>query len=324
MIFVLHELQMRGLAAYKPHGEWVDDTDRGLTMASPGVFSRIDVRLVLLPPVVIGLIIGIGQFGSVRFESRLIHAGFGVVSLLLSWLAMEGFSALGARLLRPLRVPLWVPLLGGVFMAGLLHAPFTLVRDAAFSPFLRDGSHFFQAWPWAFDNPVYLKESAIAFANRSLVWLPFNYLLIHGLGLTRFGHDVFLGRPGAAGGVAALPEVREIAAASEAAGSGIDLLFQKLPAQIGREIICLKAQEHYTEVVTRLGSAMIYMRFSDAMALASSVIEGAQIHRSYWVAQDAVLGLERADGKLMLQLAGGDALPVSRTYQHHMPGLTAA
>jgi hypothetical protein len=292
-----------------------------MLMGEAGQGQRDQLRIVLLPPLLIGLAIGLGQFGSVRFENRFVHVAFGIVSLLFSWLVMEGFSALGARLLRPWRLPLWVPLMGGVVMAGLLHAPFTVFRDAWFSPYLREGSHFFQSWPWAFGDATYRTESLIALANRAVVWIAFNSILVRGLGMTRFGYDDIFRRPANARWDAPMPQTPQ---AMSAAATGIDLLFQKLPAQIGRDIICLKAQEHYTEVVTRLGSATIYMRFSDAVALASAAIEGAQIHRSYWVAQAAVCGLERADGKTMLRLDGGQLLPVSRTYQHQLPTLSPA
>jgi hypothetical protein len=287
-------------------------------MAEAAQSRGSQLRIILLPPLLIGVAIGLGQFSSVRFENRLVHVVYGVVSTLFSWLMMEGFSALGARLARPWRLPLWLPLMGGVVMAALLHAPFTVFRDALFTPYLREGFQFFQTWPWAFGDAMYRTESLLAMTNRAVVWLTFNALLVHAVGLTRFGYRDVFRRPDAAAGHT------RAAAPAAAAESGIELLFQKLPAQIGRDIICLKAQEHYTEVVTRLGSTTIYMRFSDAVALASAAIEGARIHRSYWVAQAAVCGLERADGKTMLRLVGGDLLPVSRTYQHQLPTLSPA
>ncbi|WP_416906999.1 MAG: LytTR family DNA-binding domain-containing protein [Polymorphobacter sp.] len=291
-------------------------------MGGTGHDQRDWLRVVLLPPLVIGLAIGLGQFGNVRFENRLVHVLYGMVSLMFSWLVMEAGSALSARAVRPLRLPLWVPLLGGVVLAGLLHAPFTVLRDGWFTPYLRDGSAFFRSWPWAFDDPTYRTESLLALANRAVVWLTFNYVLVRWLGMARFGYQDFFRVPGLAAPVAA----REPAEAGDDApvASGIALLLQKLPPQIGRDIICLKAQEHYTEVVTRLGRATIYMRFSDAVALASGAIEGARIHRSYWVAQAAVDGLERDGGKTMLRLAGGELLPVSRTYLHQLSVLSPA
>ena len=42
---------------------------------------------------------------------------------------------------------------------------------------------------------------------------------------------------------------------------------------------------------------------------------GACVHRSHWVADGAVKGPERADGRLWLILENGDRVPVSRGYR---------
>ena len=294
-------------------------------MASSDVAPWPYARLILLPPIIIGLTIGLGQFGSVRFESRLVHAGFGVVSLLFNWLAMEAFSALAAKAARPFRLPLWVPLLAGVLMACLLHAPFTILRDSFFTPFLRDGSAFFQTWPWAFNDPKYLTEAAISFFNRALIWLTFNYFAIHALGVPRFGYSHFFYQPSQVAARSAEPvSSSPVVEPGPSAKTGLDLLMQKLPPHVGKAIISLKAQEHYTEVTTRQGSALVYMRFSDAVALLGTAVAGAQIHRSHWVARDAVERVEREDGKLVIHLANGETLPVGRTYQHQARSLASA
>jgi DNA-binding LytR/AlgR family response regulator len=38
------------------------------------------------------------------------------------------------------------------------------------------------------------------------------------------------------------------------------------------------------------------------------------VHRSWWVARDAVVEAERGDGRAILTLKGGAKVPVSRTY----------
>ena len=43
-------------------------------------------------------------------------------------------------------------------------------------------------------------------------------------------------------------------------------------------------------------------------------LEGAQTHRSWWVAQAAVAEARRADGRAVLVLKSGVEAPVSRTY----------
>ena len=55
------------------------------------------------------------------------------------------------------------------------------------------------------------------------------------------------------------------------------------------------------------------MRLADAVAELEG-LEGAQVHRSWWVARDAVVGVTRGDGRATLTLKGGVTAPVSRRY----------
>jgi DNA-binding LytR/AlgR family response regulator len=55
------------------------------------------------------------------------------------------------------------------------------------------------------------------------------------------------------------------------------------------------------------------MRLSDAVAELEG-IEGAQAHRSWWVARDAIADARRGDGRATLTLKDGSQVPVSRTY----------
>jgi DNA-binding LytR/AlgR family response regulator len=55
------------------------------------------------------------------------------------------------------------------------------------------------------------------------------------------------------------------------------------------------------------------MRLADAIR-ETGMVPGLQIHRSHWVAKDAVAKVHRSEGKLMLELRNGMRLPVSRSY----------
>jgi hypothetical protein len=87
----------------------------------------------------------------------------------------------------------------------------------------------------------------------------------------------------------------------------------RLPHHLGTELLYLTMQDHYVDVTTSKGKEMILMRFSDAMKKLHSY-DGLQIHRSHWIARDAVTGHRRQDGKLFLQFNDGTELPVSRSY----------
>lgn len=66
--------------------------------------------------------------------------------------------------------------------------------------------------------------------------------------------------------------------------------------------------------MTSAGPSSLLMRFSDAIEETLGV-PGAQVHRSHWVAWDAVTGVEREPGKLFLILTDGSRIPVSRAHR---------
>jgi hypothetical protein len=105
---------------------------------------------------------------------------------------------------------------------------------------------------------------------------------------------------------------RETHARPEAAGP--PRFFERLPLKLkGAEIYAVEAEDHYLRVHTDRGSDLILMRLSDAVGELDGV-EGAQTHRSWWVAKAAVIGADRGDGRAVFTLKGGIKAPVSRTY----------
>jgi len=98
-------------------------------------------------------------------------------------------------------------------------------------------------------------------------------------------------------------------------------LLDKLSPKLQRaELRALAAEDHYLRVHTDAGDELILMRLSDAIA-ALEGIDGAQTHRSWWVARKAIETVDREKGRARLNLAGGIEAPVSRTY---LPALKEA
>ena len=95
----------------------------------------------------------------------------------------------------------------------------------------------------------------------------------------------------------------------------------RLPPKLrGSRLIAVQAEDHYLRLHTDRGSDLILMRLSDALAELEG-LEGAQTHRSWWVARDAVRDVDRGDGRASLTLDGGLTAPVSR---RHARALRAA
>ena len=85
----------------------------------------------------------------------------------------------------------------------------------------------------------------------------------------------------------------------------------RLPPALGREVLCLRIEDHYVRVHTPRGSALVLMSLGQAIAGITDV-EGLQTHRSWWVARRAVEGVVEDGRNLRLQLSGGLEAPISR------------
>lgn len=80
------------------------------------------------------------------------------------------------------------------------------------------------------------------------------------------------------------------------------------------KITALEAEDHYLRVhLEGRQSTLILMRLSDAIAELPADA-GAQTHRSWWVAKDAVRGVTKADGRATLMLSAPLEAPVSRSF----------
>lgn len=85
----------------------------------------------------------------------------------------------------------------------------------------------------------------------------------------------------------------------------------RLPPELARAV-ALAAEDHYLRVYTDAGERLIHHRFAQAVAALGAA--GVQVHRSWWVAKDAVERAERTGDRYVLVLRTGLRVPVSRTY----------
>jgi DNA-binding LytR/AlgR family response regulator len=89
---------------------------------------------------------------------------------------------------------------------------------------------------------------------------------------------------------------------------------ERLPLKLrGAEVWAVEAEDHYLRLHTSKGQDLILLRLADAIDELAG-IEGAQVHRSWWVARDAIADARRGDGRATLVLKDGSEVPVSRTY----------
>ncbi|WP_029042258.1 LytTR family DNA-binding domain-containing protein [Cucumibacter marinus] len=88
-------------------------------------------------------------------------------------------------------------------------------------------------------------------------------------------------------------------------------LLDRLAVQDRGALLSLSVSDHYVEVVTDKGKTLLLMRLGDAIDEAAP-IPGIQLHRSHWVALDAIRSARRHKGAAVVVLTDGRELPISR------------
>ncbi|MEP7315551.1 MAG: LytTR family transcriptional regulator DNA-binding domain-containing protein [Sphingomicrobium sp.] len=90
------------------------------------------------------------------------------------------------------------------------------------------------------------------------------------------------------------------------------LFFDRLPPAWNGELRALEMEDHYVRAHGPDGrSELILMRMRDAEAELDG-IEGMRVHRSWWVAKNAIEGRRRDGRNWLLKLTGGLEAPVAR------------
>jgi len=85
-----------------------------------------------------------------------------------------------------------------------------------------------------------------------------------------------------------------------------------LPLHLQGKLASVSARDHYVEIVTEKGVHLHRMAFGEAIDMLDEV-KGMLVHRSHWVACNAMLSLDKSAGKFRLTLRDGGQLPVAKS-----------
>ena len=83
------------------------------------------------------------------------------------------------------------------------------------------------------------------------------------------------------------------------------------------QVLCLPMEDHYVRVHTAGGSRLVLATMGQAREALAGV-PGLQVHRSWWVADYAVVGAELDGRNVRLRLSNGLTPPVSRSTVAHV------
>ncbi|MBL4660052.1 MAG: LytTR family transcriptional regulator DNA-binding domain-containing protein [Alcanivoracaceae bacterium] len=87
----------------------------------------------------------------------------------------------------------------------------------------------------------------------------------------------------------------------------------RIPHKLGSDLICFSMDDHYLLVYTEKGSHMMLLRMKDALVELKDY-KGLQVHRSWWVAIDAVMDVKKQTRKATLIMKNNIEVPVSQKY----------
>ena len=88
-------------------------------------------------------------------------------------------------------------------------------------------------------------------------------------------------------------------------------LFRRLADGQACRVLRVSVRDHKVDVYTDRGTETLLMRFRDALDELDG-IAGIRVHRSHWVARDAVDSYIRRKGRSLVRLCDGSEVPVSR------------
>lgn len=90
-------------------------------------------------------------------------------------------------------------------------------------------------------------------------------------------------------------------------------LLREVPDLSAADVLALQAHEHYVRIYSQQGAQLIHYRFGDAVEEMPADL-GLQVHRSWWVAENAVKSAQRGSRRWQLDLVTDVAVPVSDSY----------
>ena len=262
--------------------------------------TKVDLAVFIGFPILIGLVLGANQTRAGAFLPWHLSIAYWVIISLATWLTLALATWICDRALRPWTPPSWIIwLIGGIL--GSIAARYVIyVTASAFHPMMTN-AELRTMPPIVFDA---------AFARYYMT----NWSAILAMWIAACWVRYVVRAKSLELGV--LDERLPSEAPNQASSATLPSLFLRLPHSIGNDIIALHSQDHYLQVFTKLGDALILGRLSDAIeACNNNGIIGSRIHRSWWVAHAAVSKSEVQGRKIFVLLENGIKIPVSQSYK---------
>lgn len=269
-------------------------------------------------PLIVGMILGGNQAGLAGYlpwswsVAYWIGMSFGV------WLIFHATTLMTAHLLRPWTGALLLILVVGALVGSIPARAAIYWYSPFFEPYLMYGRTV-RPMPPLDLSPAFIGRHLQLWSPIFVLWVAANWFADRFLGLPRYRlHSATIAGPSTVEaptvGATTAPDTPIAAPSSFANGGGV--ILSRLPPSLGRNVLALKAEDHYVRVFTDRGDTLILCRINDAIAeLEALAIDGLRVHRSWWVALKAVRRVESHGRGLLMTLSNDVQAPVSQTYK---------
>jgi hypothetical protein len=266
----------------------------------------VNPRLWTVFAVVVGLFVLTGPFGTYERLALPTRLGYWLILHATTWTTALVFVALfDVMLANRMTNRLGRMLLGAVIASAPIGLAITLINAA-----IRETP--FDAATIG-DNILIAAPIAIAFCL--LTWLSLSGTPTHaGSGRSSGFSDPEADDAPSTGDGTAMPSTGEPENTQHPAPRAA--LIDRLPVEKRGPILRLEVQDHYVLVVTARASELLLMRLGDAIA-ETAPDSGVRVHRSHWVADEAVDRILRHGGsnpRLEITTIDGATIPVSRSF----------
>ena len=205
------------------------------------------------------------------------------------------------RLLRPWRPPMLVIVILGGICGAIAAYPYANWLTSQFEAGRQGADTLSQVVPFA-------SVQFLGHLGRAVVsWAGINWLFDRFLGLPRYRYDE---RTAASRSEALTPPEPQGEPVTPTPG-----FLRRIDDRVcAKDVLALKAEQHYVSVVTASNSFLVLYRFGDAVEEMAGE-PGLQVHRSYWVNTDHIERAHAHSKRFTLTLTNGDVVPVSVPYQ---------
>lgn len=261
---------------------------------------------VLGPPIAAGIVLGANQARAGIYLSWTLSIIYWLALACVTWLTLAAATVLTRYLLRPWQPRDWIVWSVGGFVGSFAARPLIYAISDAFRPLMVAPS--LRTMPHA--------ELSVAFANYYVTnWLVILVMWIAACWVERAWReapdsDAFWFASAQPVLATSTPPHEELAAMSLAG------FLRRVPADLRRDVIALHSEDHYVRVFTLLGNTLVLGTLSEAAdSLAQAGLRGQRVHRSWWVANDAVLESVTHGRRRVVRLTNGLEVPVSQTYR---------